>query len=55
MLKGEWSDVLKLLPTEDEVSEEGDSGSGGGAGSRVKGGYIHIARIKSLVLQGAYE
>lgn len=51
MLKGEWADVLKSLPTEGEVSEEWDSGGGG----RVKGGYIHIARIKSLVLQGAYE
>lgn len=50
MLKGEWSDVLKILPTQDEISEEGDGGGG-----RVKGGYIHIARIKSLVLQGAYE
>lgn len=50
MLKGEWSDVLTLLPTENEVSEEWDSVSG-----RVKEGYIHIARIKSLVLQGAYE
>lgn len=46
MLKGEWSDVLKLLPTEGEVGEDG---------GRVKEGYIHIARIKSLVLQGAYE
>lgn len=49
MLKGEWEDVLKVLPTEREVREEWEGGG------KVKEGYIHIARIKSLVLQGAYD
>lgn len=50
MLKGEWEEVLKVLPTEREISEEWDSGGG-----KANEGYIHIARIKSLVLQGAYD
>lgn len=51
MLKGEWDDVLRVTPSQREVSEEWDSGGAG----KMREGYIHIARIKSLVLQGAYE
>lgn len=47
MLKGEWEDVIRVIPGAREVSEEFV-----GVG-KVKDGYIEIARIKSLVLQGA--
>lgn len=47
MLKGEWEDVVRVIPGVREVSEEFV-----GVG-KAKDGYIEIARIKSLVLQGA--
>ncbi|KAH0603355.1 uncharacterized protein H6S33_007677 [Morchella sextelata] len=46
MLKGEWEDVVRVIPGVREVSEEFV-----GVG-KAKDGYIEIARIKSLVLQG---
>jgi hypothetical protein len=45
-LKEEWSDVLEIVPGEDQVGEGWSESPGG------KMNYMEILRIKSLVLKG---